>query len=251
MRVHAPGSAPEPAQRRAALKTFLESLGLDPQRRELGPVDAALSHTSARLGRNHEQLEFLGDAVLRLAAAEFLEREHPSFTVGQASALRAQLVSDRWLAELADRCGLDAVLRIGPTAAGDRAGLATVRAECCEALVGAVYRCWGGANGGLCAVHAWLDDHWRREVALLLADPHRHNSKSALQELTQGQGWGLPAYRCEQTSQGHGDPERFHCWVSVAGLERCEGWGRSRREAEQSAARQALELLAPRPLPGS
>ncbi len=239
------------AQRRAALGSFLESLGLDPGQRDLAPVDAALSHTSARLGINHERLEFLGDAVLRLAAAEFLEREHPTLTVGRASALRAQMVSDRWLAELADRCGLDAVLRIGPMASGDRAGRATVSAECCEALIGAVYRCWGGASGGLAAVHTWLDRPWRLEVASLLADPHRHNWKSALQELTQGKGWGLPVYRCEQHASAHADPRRFRCWVSVAGKERGDGWGGSRREAEQSAARQALEALAPKPLPGS
>ncbi|MEB3307827.1 MAG: ribonuclease III domain-containing protein [Cyanobacteriota bacterium] len=244
-------SGPASDQRRASLQRFLESLGLEPGERELGPVDAALSHTSARLGCNHEQLEFLGDAVLRLAAAEFLEQEHPSLRVGRASALRAQLVSDRWLSELAVHCGLDAVLRIGPMAAGDRAGLSTVRAECCEALVGAVYRCWGGARGGLIAVHTWLDQHWRREVDTLLRDPHRHNWKSALQELTQGRGIGLPHYLCEQKSTAHADPRRFCCRVSIAGIQRGDGWGRSRREAEQSAAREALAALAINPLSGS
>ena len=243
-------AAPSP-ERRQALAAFLQDLHLDPGQRELAPVDEALSHTSAGLSRNHERLEFLGDAVLRLAAAEFLQREHPKLSVGQASSLRAQLVSDRWLAELAERCALDAVLRIGPMAAGDKAGQATVRAECCEALVGAIYQCWGGSNGGLAAVHAWLDPHWREEAATLLADPHRHNWKSALQELSQGKGWGLPSYSTQERSSAHGDPRRFQCVVTVAGSTHGEGWGRSRRDAEQAAAEQALQTLSSTPGRGS
>ncbi len=244
-------SSAKQAERREVLAAFLLKLGLNPGPRDLAPIDEALSHTSAGLPRNHEQLEFLGDAVLRLAAAEFLQREHTPLSVGQASTLRAQLVSDRWLAELAERCGLEAVLLIGPMAAGDQAGRTTVRAECCEALVGAIYECWGGAAGGLSAVHAWLDGHWRREVAVLLADPHRHNWKSALQEFTQGQGWGLPSYSTDQVSTAHADPRRFRCQVLVGGAQKGEGWGRSRRDAEQAAAEQALKTLGPTPGRGS
>ncbi|MFM7361775.1 MAG: ribonuclease III family protein, partial [Cyanobium sp.] len=148
----------------------------------LALLEEALTHTSAGRPCNHEQLEFLGDAVLRLAASEYLRRCHPDLTVGRWSALRAQLVSDRWLSELAGRLNLEAVIRIGAIAAGDRAGRATLRAECCEALVGAIYEGWGSAAGGLAAVQAWLDPHWRRDSAELLADPLRHNWKSALQE---------------------------------------------------------------------
>ena len=260
--------------RRRQLLSLLEQLGLDPEaelqergrgadtpdlKRRLALVDEALSHTSAALGRNHERLEFLGDAVLRLAASCFLRRERPGLSVGQCSSLRAQLVSDRWLAELAERLELQAVIRIGPVAAGDRAGRATVRAECCEALVGAIYEGWGGADGGLSAVHVWLDPHWRRDSAVLLADPLRHNWKSALQEWSQGQGRGLPRYCCQERSRVHGDPRRFQSRVRVeppsaasCGEGRgdgsgqaveAEGWGGSRREAEQQAARAALQAL--------
>jgi len=246
-------------ERRSQLADLLQRLGLDPcedaaasdplpqQRLEL--VDEALTHTSAGLQRNHDRLEFLGDAVLRLAAGAFLQREHPGLNVGQCSSLRAQLVSDRWLAELALQLQLEPLLRLGAVAAGDRAGRATVRAECCEALIGAVYQGWGGADGGLTAVHRWLDPHWRTGSAALLADPLRHNWKSALQEWSQGQRLGLPAYRCSERSRAHGDPRRFHCQLRLEGgraggrpLE-AEGWGGSRREAEQQAARQALEIL--------
>ena len=105
----------------------------------LAPLDEALTHTSAGHHRDHERLEFLGDAVLRLAASEFLRRHQADLPVGRWSALRAQLVSDRWLAELAEQLELASVVRHGPMALAERGGRATVLAECCEALIGAVY----------------------------------------------------------------------------------------------------------------
>ena len=218
---------PISGQRLEQLTALLASLGIDPvptgepagdgrlqaDATALAPIDEALTHTSAGRGRNHEQLEFLGDAVLRLAAAEFLERRHPSLSVGQRSALRAQLVSDRWLAELADRIELAPLLRLGPVALGDASGRATVLAECCEALVGALYRLGGGSRGGLELVLRWLEPAWERTSAELLADPDRHNWKTALQEWSQGHGLGLPHYHCEEMNRRHGDPRRFRARV--------------------------------------
>jgi ribonuclease-3 len=248
---------PMQARRHAQLRSFLARTGVlagvaglgevgdDPAR--LAPLDEALTHTSAGRPHNHERLEFLGDAVLRLAASAFLERCQPDLAVGRWSALRAQLVSDRWLAELADRLDLAAVVVHGPSALADGAGRATVLAECCEALVGAVYAAAGGPAGGLGAVLAWLEPHWQRDLVPLLADPHAHNWKSALQEWSQGRGMGLPAYDTQERSRRYGDPQRFHCRVSVAGRELGEGWGGARRDAEQQAARAALAALSSPP----
>jgi len=244
-------------QRRRQLLAFLERLGFgdgteflptDPPAcaEALATLDEALTHSSTGKPRNHDRLEFLGDAVLRLAAAEFLQREHPSLSVGDTSSLRAQLVSDRWLSELAVELALEPLLLLGPMAAGDRAGRNTVLAECCEALVGAVYCVGGGPRGGLSAVERWLGPHWQRSADELLADPLRHNWKTALQEWSQGKGKGLPHYTCQERSRVHGDPERFACRVEAAGL-RGEGRGGSRREAEQQAARAALAGLAVMP----
>jgi ribonuclease-3 len=239
------------AERRAQLLDFLEQLELqlppDPapggdgssqptELTQLNWLDEALTHTSAGLARNHERLEFLGDAVLRLAASEFLAADAPQRSVGQSSALRAQLVSDRWLAELGERCGIETVLRIGPIAAGDQAGRATLRAEACEAVIGALYRIWGNLE----PVLAWLTPHWQHSLVELAEDPHRHNWKSALQEWSQAQGLGLPRYRSEERSQIHADPRRFWCRVTLGERELGEGWGRSRRDAEQQAAKAAL-----------
>jgi len=234
-------------QRRRLLLELLRRLGLDPAapagpgscESALAPIEEALSHRSAGRPVDHEQLEFLGDAVLRLAASLYLRRHHPDLSVGQFSALRAQLVSDRWLAELGETCAIEAVLRIGPMAAGDRAGQATLRAEACEAVIGALYRIWGNLD----PVLTWLTPHWQRSVAELATDPHRHNWKSALQEWSQGQGLGLPHYSSEERSSIHADPHRFHCRVRIGKRLLGEGCGGSRREAEQQAARAALNSL--------
>jgi ribonuclease-3 len=205
----------------------------------LALVDEALTHTSAGLQRHHEQLEFLGDAVLRLAASEYIERHHASLAVGERSALRSHLVSDRWLAEVGQAIDISAALRIGNKAGGDAAAAATLRAEATEALIGALYR----ASGSLDPIHGWLTPIWERTSREVLSDPHRGNSKSALQEWSQAKGLGLPTYSTEERSQRHGDPERFRCQVSLKGWFSAEGRGGSRREAEQQAARAALEQL--------
>lgn len=239
---------PQPdADRCRSLGGLLQRLGLslppaDPP--DLRPLHEALTHTSAGLAWNHERLEFLGDAVLRLACAEFLEDRLPQLSMGQRSALRAQLVSDRWLADHAAGLDLDAVILQGAQASGDHAGRRTVRAECCEALVGAVYEAWGGS---LNPVRRWLDDPWWADSAALLADPSLHNWKSALQEWSQRQDGRLPTYCTEERERLHGSPRRFHSAVAVAGETLGEGWGPSRRLAEQEAARSALGRLSPEP----
>lgn len=229
------------------LQELLIRLGLQQPADEaaLQPLRTALTHTSAGLEVNHEELEFLGDAVLRLACAEFLEQNHPNLSVGERSAFRAQLVSDRWLAELAAELQLDGLIKQGSATAADTTARATVRAECCEALVGAVYLAWGGADGGLHAVRQWLDPQWQRSCLELASDPHRHNWKSALQELTQAQQAGLPSYATTEENSNHGDQRRFRSVVSVNAKEKGWGWGPSRRLAEQEAAREALEQLKP------
>ena len=176
------------AARRQQLLAFLEQLGLEPPAgltdQRLLPLEEALTHTSAGRPYNHEQLEFLGDAVLRLAASEFLEQTQPQRSVGQRSALRAQLVSDRWLADLGQTCGIESVLRIGAVAAGDHTGRATLRAEACEAVIGALYRIWGD----LTPVHRWLtppigNTPWRNwrltPIAITGSQPFRNGARGS------------------------------------------------------------------------
>ena len=98
-------------------------------------VDEALTHISAGQSKNFERLEFLGDAVLRLAATEFIDHHYPNLPVGRCSNLRAQLVSDRWLTQLGEKLQLDTFLVLGPTALGDAAARATLHADATDCLL--------------------------------------------------------------------------------------------------------------------
>ncbi|QNJ01859.1 ribonuclease III [Synechococcus sp. PROS-U-1] len=205
----------------------------------LAQVDQALTHVSTGRARNLERLEFLGDAVLRLAATEFIDRHHADLAVGACSNLRAQLVSDRWLADVGATLAIEQHLLLGRHAQGDRSAQSRLRADATEALIGALYT----ALGDLEAIHRWLTPHWRATAQAMLATPHQFNGKTALQEWSQGQGLGLPQYFTEECNRQHGDPERFRCRVSVDNKELAEAKGRSRKEAEQIAAATALQIL--------
>ena len=228
-----------------ALLQFLHCQGLKPLSQDLAPLEEALCHSSTGKARNHEKLEFLGDAVLRLACAEFLDRHNPQLAVGERSHLRAQLVSDRWLAELADLLELKALIQQGPCALGDIAAQATIGAECCEALIGAIYQCWGGSNGGLDVVREWLAPHWQRSCLALEADPNLNNWKSALQEWSQAALGELPDYQSEERNPSHGNPERFFSRVFLKQKLYGQGLGPARRDAEQQAAKAALAKIKP------
>jgi ribonuclease-3 len=198
-------------------------------------LDQALTHASASHDRNNEQLEFIGDAVLRLATAEFLRETYPEATVGELSALRSYLVSDRTLTQLAEHLGLEPFLKISPSAAGDQAARPARLADMMEAVLAALYL----SQGNLSLVRPWLDEHMAPLAIALRQDPTRQNYKAALQELTQAHYKALPDYRVVEAKPVHGDPQRFQAEVWFQG--RCwgQGQGGSRKQAEQQAAQQA------------
>ena len=227
--------------RAAELTDLIQRLGaevpIEPELLVL--VNQALTHVSTGQARNLERLEFLGDAVLRLTATEFIDRHHADLAVGACSNLRAQLVSDRWLADVGGGLAIEQHLLLGRHAQGDRSAQSRLRADATEALIGALYQ----ALGDLEAIHRWLTPHWHSTAQAVLATPHQFNGKTTLQEWSQGQGLGLPNYATEECSRQHGDPERFRCRVSVQDRELAEAKGRSRKEAEQNAAAAALQAL--------
>jgi ribonuclease-3 len=224
------------------LLELLRSIGLQElhSSKLLSLVDEALIHISAGQSKNFERLEFLGDAVLRLAATEFIDQHYPALPLGRCSSLRAQLVSDRWLAQLGEQLQLDSFLVLGPKALGDAAARATLHADATEALIGAIY---SGSDNNLAPIHQWLTPHWQKTTADVLATPHLFNGKSILQEWSQAKGLGLPNYITTEQSSCHGDPQRFKSHVQVGSRLSADGFGRSRKEAEQNAAAEAVQRL--------
>ena len=113
--------------RRDSLQSLIRRLGLEDLDSPslLLEVERAMTHTSSGRTDHNERLEFLGDAVLRLAATLYLDRHHHGLTVGDSSSLRAQLVSDRWLAELGDTIDIESCLILGVKAMGRRQHVST------------------------------------------------------------------------------------------------------------------------------
>ena len=148
-------------------------------------------------------------------------------------------MSDHWLSEVGAAIAIEKYLLLGRHAQGDRAAQSRLRADATEALIGALYTCFGDLE----VIHRWLTPQWHATAQAVLAIPNQFNGKTALQEWSQGKGLGLPRYTTEECSHQHGDPERFHCRVSVQDKELAEARGGSRKQAEQKAASAALQTL--------
>ena len=228
--------------RRQVLDTLMDQLGLPEGAVQHALMDLALTDISSSADVNNEKLEFLGDAALRLAAGEFLMERFPEMSLGEMSAVRSQLVSDRTLATLAKRYNLGHYLTLSKSAAGDKAGENSRLADTVEAILGALYL----STSDLSLIHPWLDPHLERITQELRSDPARQNYKAALQELTQSHYKSLPIYKSEEISQVHGDMERFSARVWFDEELLGEGKGRSIKQSEQAAARMAFQKLKKR-----
>lgn len=186
----------------------------------------------------NERLEFLGDAVLGLIVSEHLFQEHPSASEGELTQRKAQLVSRRILARVGREWDLGRWLRMGRGAEGSgERHRPSVLAGAVEALVAAVY-----LDQGLEAA--------RQVVLRLLEKPLREQEggllgrdyKSELQELVQGLWRTTPRYSILST-EGPEHEKWFTVEVQVGSRVLGQGQGRNKKEAEQEAARAALERL--------
>lgn len=203
-------------------------------------LDLSLTHATFSAEKNYEQLEFVGDAVVKLAAAEFLLDVYPELKVGEFTALRSVLVSDHILSQIADQYGFDRYLLVASSAKFDQAGRESRLADSLEAVLAALYL----STHNLSLIRPWLDDHFKRLSKEILADPARQNYKAALQNWTQAHQKTLPEYRTTETGHTHNDPDRFGSEVWVGGRCMGQGSGRSRKAAEQAAAQVAFLALS-------
>jgi len=208
--------------------------------RDRALLTQALTHRSHG-GAHNERLEFLGDSLLNCVIAEDLYLRFRDISEGELSRLRANLVRQQALAELAGGIGLGSHLRLGEgemRSGGSRRP--SILADCLEALFGAVY-----LDGGFDAVR----DVIRRLYAPLLErlDPlaPAKDPKTLLQEYLQGRRIALPSYQVVAT-RGEAHEQRFEVECAIAELRlKTRGEGTSRRAAEQDAAQKALGAVPP------
>tara|TARA_Y100000813_G_scaffold191484_1_gene168523 strand:+ start:112 stop:879 length:768 start_codon:yes stop_codon:yes gene_type:complete len=197
----------------------------------------ALIHSSDNNIVNYEKLEFFGDAVLRLAASNFIDTNYMNMSVGDRSELRAQIVSDDWLTKLGKKINIDNVIIKGSKAIGDENSKDTIIAEATEALIGALYKCFNSIR----EINIWLDDIWIKESELFLRAPYRFNAKSALQEWCQSKGFDLPTYKIQEVSKNNSKLKRFSCEIYINGSKESSSFGKSHKKAEKDAARILIE----------
>ena len=206
---------------------------------KLGIINEALTHSSMSKEINHEKLEFLGDAVLRLSASEFIDNNFQRLKVGDRSELRAQIVSDEWLTKFGKKINLEKIIIVGPKAMGDSFSKDTIIAEISEALIGAFYKCLSSVK----EINLWLDKYWLEDAQLILDAPYKFNAKSKLQEWCQSQSINLPFYKIIETSKTHGDQKRFYCEVFIENKLYATSYGQSHKKAEKIAASKAIESI--------
>lgn len=205
-------------------------------------LDLALTHRSYAYESGglptNERLEFLGDSVLGLIVTETLYERFPDLDESRLSPLRSAVVNMRALAAIGRDLELGAVLRIGKgeevTGGRDKN---SILADAFEALVGAIYLDKGFAATReivLRLMHAAIEDALAKGAGI--------DGKTALQELVAAAGWTAPEYRVTESGPDH--DKDFVATAVVNGTTYPAGHGKSKREAEQVAARIAYEELA-------
>ena len=221
------------------MKSLEEKLGYTFQDKSL--LENALTHSSCAnesKGRLHsnERLEFLGDSILGMVVAEHLYRNHPDLPEGELTRTRAALVCEESLVEVAHDLGLGDYLTLGK---GEEAGggrtRPSIRADAVEAVLAAVY-----LDGGIGSARKIIQKYiLSREIEGLNS---QRDYKTALQELIQRESGQSLKYRLTG-SEGPDHDKRFFVEVDLNGQPVGAGKGRSKKEAEQMAAKAAIAKL--------
>ena len=202
-------------------------------------LDAALTHASvsdgARKVRHNERLEFLGDRVLGLLAAEALVRRNPVWREGELTRRQTALVSGKICAQVARGLGLSAALRLsGSTTSQGGRDNDRILGDAMEAVMAAVY-----LDGGLEAARGVFDSAWSEALADAVGEQGKE-AKTALQEWAMAMALPLPAYAMV-SRLGPAHAPMFTVSVTVQGYPPASAVGSSLRDAEKAAARALLD----------
>ena len=211
---------------------------------DIALLDNALTHRSfvnenvALACRDNERLEFLGDAVLELTVSDMLMRKFPDHTEGQLSKLRASVVNELPLAELARRFGIGEHLLLGKgeEASGGRMK-SSLLANAFESVIAAMY-----LDGGFHQTVVFIGRLFEPLIEKGELSSIYRDYKTAVQEMSQVRFREMPRYMviCE-TGPDH--DKRFETNLLIGERVIATGSGRSKKEAEQQAAKLALEEL--------
>jgi ribonuclease-3 len=219
-----------------SLEEKLEYTFQDPKLLENALTHSSCANESRGKLSSNERLEFLGDSILGMVVADYLYRNHPNLPEGDLTRIRATLVCEESLAAVAEELGLGNYLRLGK---GEETGGGRRRPSICadavEAVLAAVY-----LDGGIGSARKIIQKYiLSREIAGL-AKPKDY--KTSLQEIVQRRGSQVLKYHLTR-EEGPDHAKRFYTAVDLNGVTIGTGSGRSKKEAEQMAAKAAIEKL--------
>jgi ribonuclease III len=200
-------------------------------------LNEALTHSSSAAEqpgvKDYERLEFFGDAVLKFVISEYLLERFPDYSEGQLTEIRSVLVSDKVLAELATSINLSKYILLGKQVQMRP----SIMAQALEAIIGAVY-----TDLGLFQTQHLVVKLFGNQATAIDRDDIKDNFKAELQEYTQARSQGIPTYTVMQVDGPPHDPV-FSVSVSIEGKDLASASGKSKKQAEQEAAKIALSLL--------
>jgi ribonuclease-3 len=219
------------------------AIGYRFQRIEL--LRAALTHTSGADTRadSNERMEFLGDSVLGLVCCEQLYRRFPDYQEGDLTKIKSAVVSRRTCARMSRVLNLGEYLFLGKGMNYHAVLPANLLADVYESLVGAIY-----LDGGLEPAKEFILKYLNPEIDEVAEAAHAGNYKSLLQQVAQKEFNATPAYHLLDEK----GPDHSKCFKLSAVLGRYHypaAWGRTKKEAEQKAAMNALAMINGEPVP--
>jgi ribonuclease-3 len=201
-------------------------------------LEQALTHRSAAKNHN-ERLEFLGDAVLGMVIAQRMYEKFPNLPEGKLTRLRSNLVKGETLAKVAKELKLGELIKLGPgerKSGGNRRE--SILADAVEALIGAIY-----LDAGLEPATKTIDSLFEKRIEALDPSVQIKDSKTQLQEYLQSRQHDLPDYQViDVKGKDHAQTFTVQCHVAALAI-KTTGVGRSRRIAEQEAAKLVLEKI--------
>lgn len=200
---------------------------------------AALVHSSARENglASNERMEFLGDSVIGLVVSELLYQRLPNAQEGELSSIKSVVVSSSSLGATCKALGIPPFIVLGKGISKRKPLPVSVLANVLEAIAAAVY-----LDGGMAGVSAFLSRALRPTIEKVIADEYEKNYKSLLQQYTQRELNCIPRYRVLREF-GPDHEKEFEAMVELMGKEYGPGRGKTKKEAEQQAARITLAAL--------
>ena len=202
-------------------------------------LQSSLTHASGaehRLGSN-ERLEFLGDAILGAVVCELLFHQYPAYLEGDLTRIKSIVVSRQTCAKMSEVLGMQEFLILGKGMTTHPTVPPSLMADVFESLVAAIY-----LDGGDAAARRFITEAIGPEIELAAEGETGNNYKSLLQQLAQREHGTTPTYQLLD-EKGPDHSKCFKVAAQVGGYRYQSAWGRNKKEAEQRAARNALNEL--------